>query len=63
MGFRNSPWSGRQREGFFIYREIHGRRVMIFCDVNKEKVFAKHAELEKEGVVCWIEDEKGERLT
>ncbi len=66
MSFRNSPWSGRPREGYFVRTEYKSISwpfgVPLFCSQNKEEAFEKLKQFRKEGLHTFVEDMQGNRI-
>jgi hypothetical protein len=63
MSFRVGPWSGHPRSGYFLMRDSPAGKCILLCSKEKDEVFKALAEYEANGVACWVEDLKGERVS
>ena len=69
MSFRNSPWSGRPREGYFLMRlreKLNSKSqetcILKAC-TSKDEAEKALEEYEKADIAVWIEDMEGNRLS
>jgi hypothetical protein len=51
------------RSGYFLMRDSPAGKCILMCSEEKATVFAVLAQYEAAGVVCWVEDLRGEKVS